>query len=199
MTASDPPDRPRAITVYCASSKRCPQVYMDVAAGLGHLLAQRDYTLIYGGGNTGLMGALSRSTLAAGGQVVGVILTRFLEDGSGQAGHEMHTADDMRSRKQGLDERGDAFIALPGGFGTFEEVLEVIALKQLGFHSKPIVLVNTNGYFDGLLQQFERGFAEALINQKFRGLYTAVSTPQQALTYIEQELGHCTASPSSGE
>ena len=100
----------------------------------------------------------------------------------------MHTADDMRSRKQGLDERGDAFIALPGGFGTFEEVLEVISLKQLGFHSKPIVLVNTSGYFDGLLQQFERGFAEALINKKFRGLYTAVSTPQQALAYIEQEL-----------
>ena len=74
--------------------------------------------------------------------------------------------------KQGLDERGDAFITLPGGFGTFEEVLEVIALKQLGFHSKPIVLVNTNGYFDGLLQQFERGFAEALINEKFRRLYT---------------------------
>ncbi len=180
--------RLRAITVYCASSKRCPQVYLDVAAELGQLLAQRDYTLIYGGGNTGLMGAVSQSTLAAGGRVVGVILTRFLEDGYGQAGHEMHTADDMRSRKQGLDERGDAFITLPGGFGTFEEVLEVIALKQLGFHSKPIVLVNTNGYFDGLLQQFERGFAEALINEKFRHLYTAVSTPQQALAHIEQGL-----------
>ena len=155
-----PSSPPRAITVYCASSKRCPQVYLDVAAELGQLLAQRDYTLIYGGGNTGLMGALSRATLAAGGRVVGVILTRFLEDG----------------------------YALPGGFGTFEEVLEVISLKQLGFHAKPIVLVNTNGYFDGLLQQFERGFAEALINQKFRGLYTAVSAPQQALAYIEQEL-----------
>ena len=188
MSSSHPSARPRAITVYCASSKRCPQVYLDVAAELGQLLAQRDYTLIYGGGNTGLMGAVSQSTLATGGRVVGVILTRFLEDGYGQDGHEMHTADDMRSRKQGLDERGDAFITLPGGFGTFEEVLEVIALKQLGFHSKPIVLVNTNGYFDGLLQQFERGFAEALINEKFRRLYTAVSTPQQALAHIEQEL-----------
>ena len=176
MSSSHPSDRPRAITVYCASSKRCPQVYLDAAAELGQLLVQRDYTLIYGGGNTGLMGAVSQATLAAGGRVVGVILTRFLEDGYGQAGHEMHTADDMRSRKQGLDERGDAFIALPGGFGTFEEVLEVISLKQLGFHSKPIVLVNTNGYFDGLLQQFERGFAEALINQKF-----AVSTPRSPL------------------
>ena len=188
MSSSHSHDRPRAITVYCASSKRCPQVYLDAAAELGQLLAQRDYTLIYGGGNTGLMGAVSQAMLAAGGRVVGVILTRFLEDGYGQAGHEMHTADDMRSRKQGLDERGNAFIALPGGFGTFEEVLEVISLKQLGFHSKPIVLVNTNGYFDGLLQQFERGFAEALINRKFRHLYTAVPTPQQALAYIEQEL-----------
>ncbi len=199
MPSSPPPARPLAITVYCASSQRCPQVYLDVATELGQLLAQREYTLIYGGGNTGLMGALSQSMLAAGGKVIGVILSRFLEQGYGQDGHEMHTADDMRSRKQGLDERGDAFITLPGGFGTFEEALEVIALKQLGFHSKPIVLVNTNGYFDGLLQQFERGFAEALINQKFRGLYTAVSTPQQALDCIEQELGHCTALPSSEE
>ena len=188
MSSFHSPDRPRAITVYCASSRRCPQVYLDVAAELGQLLAQRDYTLVYGGGNSGLMGALSQSTLAAGGKVVGVILTRFLEDGYAQAGHEMHTADDMRSRKQGLDERGDAFIALPGGFGTFEEVLEVISLKQLGFHAKPIVLVNTNGYFDGLLQQFERGFAEALINRKFRRIYTSVSTPQQALDCIEREL-----------
>ncbi len=188
MAVSTPPARPRAITVYCASSQRCPQVYVDTATDLGRLLAQHAYTLIYGGGNSGLMGALSRATLAAGGQVVGVILTRFLEGGYGQTGHEMYTADDMRSRKQGLDERGDAYIALPGGFGTFEEVLEVISLKQLGFHAKPIVLVNTNGYFDGLLQQFERGFAEALINQKWRGLYATVSTPQQALTHIEQEL-----------
>ena len=188
MSSFHSPDRPHAITVYCASSRRCPQVYLDVAAELGQLLAQRAYTLVYGGGNSGLMGALSQSTLAAGGKVVGVILTRFLEDGYAQAGHEMHTADDMRSRKQGLDERGDAFIALPGGFGTFEEVLEVISLKQLGFHAKPIVLVNTNGYFDGLLQQFERGFAEALINRKFRRIYTSVSTPQQALDCIEREI-----------
>ena len=97
MSSSHPSARPHAITVYCASSKRCPQVYLDVAAELGQLLAQRDYTLIYGGGNTGLMGAVSQSTLAAGGRVVGVILTRFLEDGYGQDGHEMHTADDMRS------------------------------------------------------------------------------------------------------
>ena len=183
-----PSPQPLSITVYCASSQHCPQVYLDTATELGQLLAQRGHTLIYGGGNTGLMGALSQSVLSAGGQVTGVILTRFLEEGYGQDGHEMYKADDMRSRKQGLDERGDAFITLPGGFGTFEEVLEVISLKQLGFHSKPIVLVNVNGYFDGFLQQFERGFSEALINAKFRDLYTSVSTPEQALAHIEAAL-----------
>lgn len=177
---------PLYITVYCASSQRSPQIYLDVAAELGQLMAQLGHTLVYGGGNIGLMGALAQAALAEDGKVTGVILAEFLDKGYGQDGLDMHAVDDMRSRKQGLDERGDAFITLPGGFGTFEEVLEVISSKQLGFHSKPIVFVNTNGYFDGLLQQFERGFDEALIHEKFRDLYTAVTTPQDALDFIEQ-------------
>ena len=182
------PTRPLSITVYCASSHRSPQIYLDIAAELGQLMAKRGHTLVYGGGNIGLMGALARAALAEGGKVIGVILTEFLDKGYGQDGLDMHAVDDMRSRKQGLDERGDAYITLPGGFGTFEEVLEVISSKQLGFHSKPIVFVNINGYFDGLLQQFERGFDEALIHEKFRDLYTAVTTPQDALDFIERAL-----------
>ncbi len=182
------PSHPLSITVYCASSQRSPQTYLDVAAELGQLMALRGHTLVYGGGNIGLMGALAQAALAEGGKVTGVILTEFLDKGYGQDGLDMYAVDDMRSRKQGLDERGDAYITLPGGFGTFEEVLEVLSLKQLGFHSKPIVFVNTNSYFDGLLQQFERGFDEALIHEKFRNLYTAVATPRSALDFIEQAL-----------
>jgi hypothetical protein len=91
----------------------------------------------------------------------------------------------MRARKRGLDEFGDAYIALPGGFGTLEEILEIISFKQLGLHQKPIVFVNTNDYFAGLLLQFERGFAEAFIHERFRALYTVVATPQEALDFIE--------------
>jgi uncharacterized protein (TIGR00730 family) len=91
----------------------------------------------------------------------------------------------MRSRKRGLDELGDAYIALPGGFGTLEEILEIISFKQLGLHHKPIVFINTNAYFEHLLHQFERGFAEAFIHERFRNLYTVVNTPQEALNIIE--------------
>jgi uncharacterized protein (TIGR00730 family) len=186
------PTAPRslALTVYCASSKRVAQPYLDVAADLGRLIAQRNHTLIYGGGNIGLMGALAQAALARGGRVRGVILAEFIEKGQAQDGHEMHSVNDMRSRKRGLDEFGDAYIALPGGFGTLEEILEMISFKQLGLHHKPIVFLNTNRYFDGLLQQFERGFAEAFIHERFRNLYTVAATPHAALEVIE-----ATASP----
>jgi uncharacterized protein (TIGR00730 family) len=182
--ASDSP-RPLSLTVYCASSKRVSQLYLDVARDLGRLIACRGHTLVYGGGNIGLMDALSKAALAHNGRVRGVILAEFIDRGYGNSGHEMHSVDDMRSRKRGLDEFGDAYIALPGGFGTLEEILEMISFKQLGFHHKPIVFINMNGYFDHLLAQFERGFAEAFIHERFRDLYTAVATPQEALDFIE--------------
>ncbi len=176
---------PLSLTVYCASSKRVPRLYTDVAEELGTLIARRGHTLVYGGGNSGLMAALAKAALAHGGKVKGVILTDFIDRGYGNSGHEMHSVTDMRARKRGLDEFGDAYIALPGGFGTLEEILEIISFKQLGLHHKPIVFVNTNDYFAGLLRQFERGFAEAFIDERFRDLYTVVATPQEALTTIE--------------
>jgi uncharacterized protein (TIGR00730 family) len=185
MLLSPQPPRPLSLTVYCASSKRVSQLYLDVARDLGQLIACRGHTLVYGGGNIGLMGELSKSCLAHQGRVRGVILAEFIDRGYGSSGHEMHSVNDMRSRKRGLDEFGDAYIALPGGFGTLEEILEMISFKQLGFHHKPIVFINTNSYFDHLLAQFERGFAEAFIYERFRDLYTAVATPQEALDFIE--------------
>ena len=174
-----------SLTVYCASSKRIARLYLDMAADLGKLIARRGHTLVYGGGNIGLMAAVADAALAHGGRVKGVILTDFIDRGYANSGHEMHSVSDMRSRKRGLDEFGDAYIALPGGFGTLEEILEIISFKQLGFHHKPIVFINTNGYFDHLLAQFERGFAEAFIHERFRDLYTVVTTPQEALEVIE--------------
>jgi uncharacterized protein (TIGR00730 family) len=185
MTLSPTPPTTLSLTVYCASSKRVAQSYLDVAAELGWLIARRGHTLVYGGGNIGLMDALANAALAQGGMVKGVILAEFVDRGYGNAGHEMHSVDDMRARKRGLDEFGDAYIALPGGFGTLEEILEMISFKQLGFHHKPIVFINTNGYFDHLLAQFERGFAEAFIHERFRDLYTVAATPQEAIEIIE--------------
>jgi len=149
------------------------------------LIALHGHTLVYGGGNIGLMDALARAALAHGGKVKGVILAEFIDRGYANSGHEMHSVDDMRSRKRGLDEFGDAYLALPGGFGTFEEILEMISFKQLGFHNKPIVFINTNGYFEHLLRQFDRAFAEAFIHERFRDLYFVAATPQEALDIIE--------------
>src|SRR5215208_960614 len=182
---SPTPPRSLSLTVYCASSKRVAHPYLEVATELGCLIAQRGHTLIYGGGNIGRMGVLAQSALTHGGKVRGVILSEFIERGYAQGGHEMHSVDDMRSRKRGLDEFGDAYIALPGGFGTLEEILEMISFKQLGFHHKPIVFINTDQYFEGLLQQFERGFTEAFIHERFRDLYTVAKTPLEALDVIE--------------
>ncbi len=185
MPLSPTPSRSLSLTVYCASSKRVPQLYLSVAAELGQLIALRGHTLVYGGGNIGLMGALANAALAHGGKVRGVILAEFIDRGYATSGHEMHSVDDMRLRKRGLDEFGDAYIALPGGFGTLEEILEILSFKQLGFHHKPIVFININNYFAGLLHQFERGFAEAFIHERFRELYSVVEAPQKALDLIE--------------
>ena len=182
---SPTPPRSLAITVYCASSRRVAQHYLDVANELGRLIASRGHSLIYGGGNIGLMGALADSAMLHHGKIKGVILADFVERGYASEGHEMQSVDDMRMRKRGLDELGDAYIALPGGFGTLEEILEIISFKQLGFHHKPVVFVNTNGYFDHLLAQFERGFTEAFIHERFRNFYAVFPTPQEALAFIE--------------
>lgn len=182
---SPTPPKSLALTVYCSSSTHVPSVYVEESETLGHLIAERGHTLVYGGGNIGLMGTLARAVLAANGKVTGVILKEFLDKGHGQAGHEMHIVDDMRSRKQGLEELGDAYLVLPGGFGTFEEVSEVLSFKQLGFHTKPIVFVNTNQFFAPLIEQFERAFTEAFIHERFRDLYSVVDTPQAALELVE--------------
>jgi uncharacterized protein (TIGR00730 family) len=185
MMLSPTPPKPLALTVYCSSSTHVPSVYIEESEALGRLIAERGHTLVYGGGNIGLMGTLARAVLAANGNVTGVILKEFLDKGYGQAGHEMHVVDDMRARKQSLEELGDAYLVLPGGFGTFEEVSEVLSFKQLGFHTKPIIFVNTNQFFAPLIEQFERAFAEAFIHERFRDLYSVADTPQAALEAIE--------------
>ncbi len=197
MPLSPSPERPLALTVYCASSKRAPRIYLDAAAELGRLIASRGHTLIYGGGNIGLMGVMAAAAMREGGTVKGIILADFLERGYGHSGHEMHSVDDMRLRKRGLDEFGDAYIALPGGFGTFEEIAEMLSFKQLGLHHKPIVFINTNNYFEGLMQQFERGFSEALIHERFRNLYSVVKAPAEALEVIEACDTQIPAEPSA--
>lgn len=174
------------VCVYCASSNAIPARYFEAARALGRELAERGWALVYGGGSVGLMGALAMAAHAAGGRVIGVIPQALLDREVGYlAADELVVTATMRERKQAMDDRADAFLALPGGFGTLEELLEILTLRQLGYHHKPIVIVNQDGYFAPLLEQFERIYAEGFTHDDVRGLYTVVATVEEALETLE--------------
>ncbi len=175
----------QTITVYCSSSDAVDIVYQAAAAELGTLLAQRAYRLVYGGSRSGLMGVVSEAALEAGGTVVGIMPELFeVARATHNAQIELIITDGMRTRKAMMEERADAFIALPGGFGTLEEVLEVITNKQLHLHHKPIVLLNINDYYGPLLAQIETGLAQHFIRPEYRSLFTVATTPTAALDAI---------------
>ena len=178
-------DRAFRVTVYASSSERIDPAHVAIAEELGRLIATRGWELVWGGGRYGLMGAVSRGARAAGGRTVGVILQQFVDKNVHcEQAHSMQTVHDMRSRKRGLDESGDAYVALPGGLGTLEELLEILSFKQLGLHDKPVVVLDALGYWQPLLTMLERGFAEGFIQPHFRGIYTVAGTPAQAVEQI---------------
>jgi len=170
----------RSICVYCASSQRCAAVYHDAAHRLGAVLASAGFTIVYGGGATGSMGAVADGALARGGRVVGV-LPRFMAEL--EWGHdrlsELHLVDDMRTRKHEMLSRSEGVVALPGGSGTLEELLEAISLKRLGIFLGPIVLVNTQGFFAPLLEILERAVAEHFMDERHRTMWQVVAEPEQ--------------------
>lgn len=178
---------PLAICVYCSSSEAIAPHFFDEARALGSAFARRGHTLVYGGGSVGLMGELARTVLGGGGRVVGVI-PRFLVERELALHHasELVITDTMRERKAAMAERAEAFIALPGGFGTFEEILEILTLKQLGLHTKPCILANIQGYFDPLIRQFENAFDQKFTNAAYRGLYQVSTQALEALEMIEK-------------
>ena len=142
----------RSIAVFCAAADGARPIYRSVATELGETLARRAIGLIYGGAKVGLMGAVADATLAAGGHVVGVIPHVLVDlEVAHQGVTELHVTSTMHTRKALMAERADAFLILPGGFGTFEEMFEVLAWQTLNIHSKPVVLLNVDGFYDTLL------------------------------------------------
>jgi hypothetical protein len=172
----------RSVCVYCASSQSCDAVYHDAAWRLGAALAGAGISVVYGGGATGSMGAVANGALAHGGRVVGV-LPRFMADL--EWGHdrlsELHLVDDMRTRKHEMLSRSEGVVALPGGSGTLEELLEAISLKRLGIFLGPIVLVNTNRFFDPLLGLLARAVAERFMDERHLAMWQTVAEPEQVL------------------
>jgi len=141
---------------------------------------------MYGGGRTGLMGALADAALAAGGPVRGVILERFIAEDVHHTGVALDVVADMRSRKAGLDAGADAFVALPGGLGTLEEVAEVLSFRKLGLHRRPIVLINAGGFYDPFLAQIERAIAGGFERASRADDWRVAENASQAVDFCEE-------------
>ena len=175
----------RAVCVYCASSSRLNPEFYEDASRLGRLLAQDGRTIVYGGGRYGSMGALAEGALSVGGHVIGV-MPRFLQDL--EVAHErlteLHIVEDMRSRKHQMMMRSRAVVALPGGCGTLEELLEAITLKRLGVFSGPIVMINTRHYFDPLLRLLESAVEERFLEERHLALWQCVATPDEVIPLL---------------
>lgn len=169
---------PKAICVYCASSQRCDRAYHDAARRLGEVLAERAFMIVYGGGALGSMGALADGALARGGKIVGVIPRFMMElEWGHQRLTELRVVEDMRIRKHEMLSRSQGVVALPGGSGTLEELIEAITLKRLGLYVHPIVLVNTRGFFAPLIQLLERAVEEHFMDERHLNMWQVVSTP----------------------
>ncbi|RCV16752.1 hypothetical protein SEVIR_3G166700v4 [Setaria viridis] len=185
--AAVPTSRFRTICVFCGSSAGHRQVFPDAALELGHELVRRGINLVYGGGSIGLMGVIARTVDAGGCHVLGVIPKALMPiEISGESIGEVKVVADMHQRKAEMARQSEAFIALPGGYGTMEELLEMITWCQLGIHDKPVGLVNVDGYYDPLIALFEKGATEGFINPDCKQIFVSAPTASELLTKMEQ-------------
>jgi len=170
------------ITVYGASSSKIDFKYIAAAQKLGELMAEKGLICINGAGQKGVMGAVSESMLAHGGKVIGIIPQFMIDEGwLNTSLSDVIVTPDMHQRKQLMAEKSDACIALPGGIGTMEELLEIMTWKQLGLYRKPIIILNTNGYYDFLLQMLEKSATENFIHHRHQAIWDVAESPEEAL------------------
>ena len=176
------------IAVYCASAAAAEQRYGEVAARLGQSMARRGHRLVYGGGAVGLMGVVARAVHGAGGYVFGVIPAslRAREGMAYEVADELIVTETMGERKRLMFTRADAFVVLPGGIGTLEEFFEVLTLRALGYHDRPIVLVSSDGFFDDLVAFLDRLAREGMIRSGDRERFLVATTPEEALDLVER-------------
>ena len=173
------------VCVYCASSTKIPSVYFDAAERLGQRLAKQGINLINGAGRQGLMGRMSDATLACGGTVTGVIPHFMVEQGWHHHGlTRLIETETMHERKQLMAELSDGVIALPGGCGTMEELLEIITWKQLGLYLNPIIILNTDGFYDPLLTLLKQAIGQNFMRREHENIWQVASTPEEAVDLL---------------
>src|SRR5271170_3769529 len=160
----------KSICVFCASSSGARPIYREAAASLGREIGRRKWRLVYGGGAVGLMGVVADAALEAGAEVIGVLPQSLVHKEKGHAGiRELLIVTSLHERKALMAARADAFVALPGGFGTYDEFCETVAWSQMGLHNKPCGILNIDGFYDPLLAQFDRALADGFIRPGSRG------------------------------
>jgi uncharacterized protein (TIGR00730 family) len=175
----------KSIAVYCASSNKIRASFVDAAETLGAIFASHGIRLVYGDGGIGLMAAVAKGVLDAGGEAIGVIPRFMVEQGwNNPRSTETIVTETMHERKATICNISDAMVALPGGIGTFEELLECLTWKQLGLHSNPVVILNTDGYYDRLLSCIDLMVEEQMMRPIHKDMYVVVSTPEEVLPAI---------------
>ena len=174
-----------SVCVYCASSTQIDEKYFRAAEELGTLIARNGLRLITGAGNLGLMNTVQNAALAAGGTATGIIPTFMIKEGWHHTGlTELIETNTMHERKQMMADLSDGVIALPGGCGTLEELLEIITWKQLGLYLNPIIILNVDGYYDALLAQLERGLQDHFMRPIHANIWRVATTPEEAIELL---------------
>lgn len=177
----------RKACIFCASSPLIPQVYTDEARKLATLLVDGGWGIVYGGGGKGLMGAVADAALAKGGEVTGVIPTFMVEvEWQHKGVKDMRQTDTMWARKRMMMDLADAIMVLPGSTGTMDEFFEAMADKKLGLHSKPLILLNTNGFFDHTVAQMQRMVEENFMTQRHLEVLSVATTPEEAMAMLRE-------------
>jgi len=175
----------KAVCVYCGSATGARPVYAEAAKAFGRALVAADLSLVYGGGRVGLMGLIADEVLAAGGRAVGVIPELLLAK---EVGHtdltELHVVPDMHERKKKMADLSDAFVAMPGGVGTFEEFFEVYTWAQLGYHQKPVGLLDVNGYFDPLMSMLRHTIEEGFMRAPYLDIIQIAAEPGEMIAKL---------------
>lgn len=179
-----------AVAVYCSASADVDPAYAAAAREVGAAIAREGWALVYGGNRTGNMHDVAEGARSAGGKVIGVTPQLFIDRGvQDMAADELVVTANMRDRKRVIEERADAFIALPGGLGTYEELFEQLVARQLQYHAKPIAALNVRGYFKPLRDMLEHGIEGRFIKPKARGLIHFAETVADAIAYLKQPHG----------
>ena len=187
-----------SVCVYCGSRNGHDPRYVQVAQQVGQWIGQHGGQLVYGGGKNGLMGQVADATASAGGRVVGIIPQALqTKENTRHACDELHVVDTMHARKRLMAERADVFLALPGGIGTFEEFFEVWTWRQLGYHDKPVGLLNVQGYYDSLLAFAHHSVAQGFLSEQQMGLIRTGDEPASLLRELVQAAGFAPAAQTA--